>query len=114
MARDGEGDARQVYDSGIHAIRQGDEKGNGQCIGRVEDPGNPACLAVAQVPLSDELRQEGRPRVRSDLGADLRRAHAGDEAGRRQSGQECAGGLRALQPGREPLLNLAADAAEHR
>ncbi len=92
MARHREGDAGQIDGARVDAIRQGDEDGHGQRVGRVEDSRDPARLTIAEVPRADEAREEGRPCVGADLGAYLGRAYAGDETGRRQRGQDALSG----------------------
>src|SRR5437867_3250605 len=67
MAGYGEGAARQIDRARVDAIRQGDEDRHGQRVGRVEDPGDPARLAIAEAPLADESGQKGRPCVGADL-----------------------------------------------
>ena len=84
VTRDGQGDAGEVDLAGIHAVGQGDQDGNRQRVGGVEDPGDPARFPVREMPLRDEPGKQRGPGIRPDLGAHLGRADRGDEAGRSQ------------------------------
>src|SRR5262249_34867435 len=77
-----ERDASQVHEARIDSIGERDEERHGHGVRGIEQPRDPTCLAIRDLPVSDESGEERRPWVGPDLSADLRDADQSHEAGR--------------------------------
>src|SRR5262249_40647053 len=90
MAQRGEADTRQVHRARVDAVRERDEDRYRHGVRGVEEAGDPARLAVADLPVANEAGKERGPRVGADLGAHLGDADEGDETGRGHAARPAA------------------------
>jgi hypothetical protein len=79
MARHGTAHAEQVDALGIDPVGERHQQRHRDHVGAEEDRGDPAGLAVAELPELHHLRQQCGPEAGADLHEDLRRADDGYE-----------------------------------